>query len=115
MHELAIVEALLEQVGRELHRARQTGRVKRLELTVGRLSGVHCPSLRFAFELLAPGTSVEGAALEIHEPRAVCACRGCGRRQEIDELVIQCPACGSPEIAIEEGRELMLQSIEVED
>jgi hydrogenase nickel incorporation protein HypA/HybF len=115
MHELAIVEALLEQVGRELHRAGQSGRVKRLELAVGRLSGVHCHSLRFAFELLSPGTPAEGAALEISEPQAVCNCAGCGQRQQIDDLVVQCPACGSTDIVIEEGRELMLQSIELED
>ena len=68
MHELAIAEALIEQVGTELDRAGQKGAVKRLELAVGRLSGVHCDSLRFAFELLSPGTPAEGAELSIREP-----------------------------------------------
>ena len=36
------------------------------------------------------------------------------RPPEIEELVSTAP-CGSPEIAIEEGRELLLQSIEIED
>ncbi|MGA2620933.1 MAG: hydrogenase maturation nickel metallochaperone HypA [Thermoguttaceae bacterium] len=115
MHELSIVEALLEQVGRELHRAGQNGRVKRLEVAIGRLSGVHSGSFRFAFELLAPGTIVEGAKLDISEPPAVCCCARCGARREIEELVAECPGCGSPEITIEQGRDLMLQSIELED
>ena len=55
MHELSIAEALIEQVSEELKRAGQTGAVKRVELAVGRLSGVHCDCLRFAFGLLAPG------------------------------------------------------------
>ncbi len=115
MHELAIVEALIEQVRREVHRAGQSGRVTRLELAIGRLSGVHCESLRFAFELLSPGTVVEGAKVEIDEPRAVCHCQACGARDEIDQLVVECPRCESPQITIEEGRQLFLQSIEIEE
>jgi hydrogenase nickel incorporation protein HypA/HybF len=115
MHELAIVEALIEQVGREVRRAGHTGRVKRLELAIGRLSGVHCDSVRFAFELLSKDTLVEGAKIDIAEPRAVCCCRVCGAREEIDDLVSECPRCKSPEITIEEGRQLLLQSIEIED
>jgi hydrogenase nickel incorporation protein HypA/HybF len=115
MHELSIVEALIEQVERELRRAGQKGRVKRLEVQIGRLSGVHCDSFRFAFELLAPGTVTDGAELSIAEPGAVSCCRSCGQRREIVELVLDCPACGSPEISIEEGRDLRLESIEIDD
>jgi hydrogenase nickel incorporation protein HypA/HybF len=115
MHELAIVEALIEQVGTELDRAGQNRAVKRLELAVGRLSGVHCDSLRFAFELLSPGTPVAGAELSIREPPAISRCHHCGASTEIAELVIDCPHCGSPEIVIEKGRELLLESIEIED
>ena len=115
MHELAIAEALIEQVGTELDRAGQNGAVKRLELAVGRLSGVHCDCLRFAFELLSAGTSVEGAELSIRQPSAISRCRQCGAATEIAEMVCDCPQCGSPEIAIEEGRELLLESIEIED
>lgn len=115
MHELSIVDALIDQVGRELDRAGQPGPVLRLELSIGRLSGVHGESLRFAFGLLAPGTRVENAEIVIQEPKAVCRCRACSARVEIDDLVVQCPRCGSDEVAIEGGRELMLQSIEVED
>jgi hydrogenase nickel incorporation protein HypA/HybF len=115
MHELSIAQALIEQVQREMRRAGHKGRVARLELAVGRLSGVHCDSLRFAFELIAPGTPVEGAELSISEPRAVCCCRSCGAREEIDELVVECPRCHAHEISIEEGRDLLLESIEIEE
>ena len=115
MHELSIVEALIEQVRRELDRAGQSGRVRRLELSIGRLSGVNCDSVRFAFGLLSPGTLVEDAEIAIQEPKAVCHCRACHARTEIDDLAAQCPQCGSAEISIEGGRELLLQSIEIED
>ena len=115
MHELSIVEALIEQVQRELGRAGQGGRVQRLELSIGRLSGVNAGSIRFAFELLAAGTVVEGAEVLIGEPKAVCSCRACNARVEIDDLVVQCPQCTSDDITIEGGRELVLQSIDVEE
>jgi hydrogenase nickel incorporation protein HypA/HybF len=115
MHELSIVEALIDQVGRELDRSGQEGKVLRVDLSIGRLSGVNADSVRFAFGLLAPGTRVEGAEVEIRQPKAVCHCHTCNSRTEIDDLVLQCPKCASADIAIEGGRELLLQSIEVED
>ena len=115
MHELSIVEALIDQVGRELKHADQRGAVLGLELSIGRLSGVNCESVRFAFGLLAPGTAVEKAEIVIYESKAVCHCHACDARVEIDDLVVQCPQCTGSDIAIEGGRDLMLQSIEVEE
>jgi hydrogenase nickel incorporation protein HypA/HybF len=115
MHELSIVDALIDQVGRELDQAGHQGRVLRVELSIGRLSGVHSESLRFAFGLLAPGTRVENAEVVIREPKAVCQCHACNARVEIDALVVQCPQCASGNITIEGGQDLVLQSIEVED
>ena len=78
MHELAIVEALIEQVQREVRRAGQKGRVTRLELAIGSLSGVHCDSVRFAFDLLAPRNGGRRGEGRIQQPRAVSCCRACG-------------------------------------
>ncbi len=115
MHELSIADALIQQVVAELDRAGQTGPVKRLELAVGRLSGVHCDALRFGFQLLAQGTPLEGVELSIRQPPAVSRCRECGRQTEIMEMVIVCPACSSSQITIEQGRDLLLETIEIED
>ena len=94
MHELSIVEALMGQVEEEVKRA-GGGQVSRLSLIIGRLSGVNCDSIRFAFELLAPGTLLESAELEISEPRAECVCGNCGATSEIDRVVAECPGCGT--------------------
>jgi hydrogenase nickel incorporation protein HypA/HybF len=115
MHELSIVEALIEQVRREVERSGQSGRVRRLELAVGRLSSVNCDSLRFAFGLLAEDTLVAEAELQITQRKATCDCQACNARVEIDEVAVRCPACGSEQITVEGGQELLLQSIEIED
>lgn len=115
MHEVSIVEALIEQVEAEVARAGASGRVTRLSLSIGRLSGVQPDSIRFAFELLSPGTIVEGAALEIDEPPAVCACAGCGARTQLEEFCFECPGCAGHDISIEGGREMLLQTIDLDE
>ncbi|NUQ65284.1 MAG: hydrogenase maturation nickel metallochaperone HypA [Pirellulales bacterium] len=115
MHELSIVEALIEQVELEVDRAGETGRVARLDLVIGRLSGVNTDSIRFAFQMLAAGTRAEGAELAITEPKPTCVCRTCGARSEIEELVAACPRCGNRDVFLEGGQELLLESIELVD
>ncbi len=115
MHELSIVEALIGQVEREIARAGAAGRVLRLDLSIGRMSGVSAASVRFAFEVLSPGTRVEGAALTIDEPPATCICHGCGAQSPTDDVFAACPRCGSDEVAVEGGRDMLLESIELED
>jgi len=115
LHELSIVETLIEQVNREVRQSGHEGQVIRLDISVGRLSGVNVDSIRFAFELLSPGTLLEGVELQIAQPKAVCCCDACKARTEIDELVSDCPACGSGQITFEGGQDLFLESIELED
>ena len=79
------------------------------------LSGVQVDSIRFAFELLAPGTLVEGAALEIEEPPAVCVCADCNARTDLDELCLECPVCAGHDISIDGGREMLLQTIDIDE
>jgi len=115
VHELSIVETLIDQVEREVAASGEKGTVTRLELVIGRLSGVSCDSIRFALEMLAPGTVLEHARVDIAEPKAVCCCRRCGAQCEIDELVSRCPECQGSDVYIEGGRDLILQSIELDD
>ncbi len=115
MHELSIVEALVEQAQKGLKRSGHEGRIIRLDLIIGRLSGVSSDSIRFACDLLSSNTPLEGAEIHISEPGATCRCRACDAQIEIDELAWQCPQCSSGDVSIEGGRELLLQSIEIED
>jgi hydrogenase nickel incorporation protein HypA/HybF len=115
MHELSIVEALIEQVGREVRRSGLPGKIRRVEIAVGRFSGVNPGCLQFAFNLLSEKTPLEKAEIVIHEPKAVCRCQHCNARAEVDQFVGRCPECGSPQVTLEGGRDLTLQSIDVEE
>ncbi|HBO45069.1 MAG TPA: hydrogenase maturation nickel metallochaperone HypA [Planctomycetaceae bacterium] len=115
VHELSIVETLIEQVESEVRRSGHDGDIVGLDLAIGRLSGINVDSIRFAFELLSPDTLLRRADLRIIEPKAACRCEQCGARTEIDDLVAECPACGGRRITFEGGQELSLESIELED
>jgi hydrogenase nickel incorporation protein HypA/HybF len=115
MHEFSIVQALIGQVDREIEKSGSRGRVMAVELVIGRLSGVHADALRFAFEVLAPQTVLQSADLRIVETPAAVECRTCRVRSEWDQLSLRCPNCGGEDVVIDGGRELLLQTIELDD
>ncbi len=115
MHELSIVESLLEEVQKQIEAAGCRGPVVRLGLRIGRFSGVSIEALRFAFELAKPGTLLAEAQLEIEQVAGLCVCGACGRQTPVEQLEVVCPVCGSPEIQLQGGQELILESIELQE
>lgn len=108
MHELAITESVVDAVT-----ARLPGqRVTCVRLEIGALSGIVAESVRFCFDLVTEGTNLEGAALEIAQPRAHCRCRSCGREFEPDGPITLC-SCGSAEVTVLTGQELKITSVQV--
>ena len=115
MHELSIVDAVLDQVQEEVRQSGAGGRVTRLELVIGRLSGVNPDSIRFAFELLAPGTVVEGAEIRIREPESSSLAVLVESAAKSRTSPLSVPSAQSSDVAIEGGQELLLETIEVEE
>ncbi|HET9893539.1 MAG TPA: hydrogenase maturation nickel metallochaperone HypA [Streptosporangiaceae bacterium] len=64
MHELAVTESVVSAVAERLPKAKVTA----VRLEIGALSGVVADSVRFCFDLVAEGTNLAGASLEIDEP-----------------------------------------------
>jgi hydrogenase nickel incorporation protein HypA/HybF len=108
MHELAITESIVATV---VERMPGTA-VRRVRLEIGRLSGVVPDAVRFCFELVTAGTTLDGAVLEIDEPGGRVACRRCGIEFDTDEALALCP-CGSVDVELLRGRELRIRSVEV--
>jgi hydrogenase nickel incorporation protein HypA/HybF len=108
VHELAITEGLVDAVSERLPGQRVTC----VRLEIGALSGVVADSVRFCFDLVAEGTNLEGAALEIAQPPALCQCRICGRDFEPDGPIVMCP-CGSAEVIVLAGQDLKITSVQV--
>ncbi len=113
MHEYSIMQSALNQA---LHQARLAGavRVHEIRLRIGVLSGVVPDALRFAFEVLAPGTSAEGAVLTMEEVPARFWCAKCRQEFVSANLYAECPDCRTPSGELRAGRELELSSMEVD-
>lgn len=108
MHELSITESIVAAVTERLPDAP----VRRLRLEIGRLSGVVPDSVRFCFDLVAAGTTLEGAELEIDEPSGRARCRSCSTAFETAEVLPLCD-CGSADVEVIGGSELRIREVEV--
>jgi hydrogenase nickel incorporation protein HypA/HybF len=108
VHEMAITQSVVHAVYERMGDAP----VRRICLEIGTLSGVVADSVRFCFDLVTEGTSLEGAALEIVQPSGKARCRDCGVEFAMDDLLMLC-ACGSANRELLAGEELRIREVEV--
>ena len=71
-------------------------------------------ALMFAFEALSEGTLCEDAELQITMVKPKSRCLECGAEYEHDRFHMLCPECGSFATELIAGRELQIDSIEVD-
>lgn len=111
MHELAIMQSVVNVCEQEA--ARQGfGRVERIALAIGSVSGIVPACLEDFFPIAAKGTVAEGAKLEMRSIPAAIECPDCGYKGEIKGSA--CPGCGGFGYRLTAGREFYIDSLEVE-
>ena len=114
MHELPVTESILAIALESAENAGAT-RIRSVELAIGDLSSFVDESVQFYFDQLSRGTLAEGATLVFQRIPATCTCADCGAAQFVTPpLLPVCPACASPNIRIEGGREFQITGIDVE-
>ena len=94
MHELAIAESVVD-------------------IAVRHAAGRRV--VRVAFELVARGTTVEGAELSRRDVEAAGRCRGCGADTPLPEFPLVCRSCGGFDVDVTRGEELRVESLELEE
>lgn len=109
MHELAITQSIVSAVSEHAGGKR----VKRVVLEIGTLAGVMTDAIEFCFEIVAQGTALEGATLEIRLVEARARCRACGTEFVQDSLIRPC-RCGSHDIQRLSGEELEIKLYELD-
>jgi hydrogenase nickel incorporation protein HypA/HybF len=115
VHELPVTQSLVEQVGAEAERLGVVGRVAVIHLRLGALTTFVPAAMTFYFEALTKGTELEGVELAIEEVPVAGKCGRCGETLTIETPPFLCAACGSPDLEIVSGRELVIESLEVRD
>jgi hydrogenase nickel incorporation protein HypA/HybF len=115
MHELSIVSSIVDSVTETLV-AYPGARVKEVRLRVGALASVVEDSLQFCYGIATEGTPLEGSALVVKVVPVVAYCLACAQDVEIESLQsFRCPRCGEPVSDLRQGRELEIESLEIDE
>lgn len=114
MHELSIMQNVVE-AALETAQAEGATRVTAIHLRIGVLAGVVRNALEFCHEVATRGTLLEGSALHITELPVVIDCPQCAEPRTLTGVQsFRCPVCGAPARHLLQGRELEIESIEIE-
>lgn len=115
MHEASIAQSIIDQITDLRQQGVIDGELERIRLKVGRLSTVVPDYLTFIFGVMVQDTDLHGVELEIEDIPVRARCQACGAEDEVLEACFLCGRCGSPELDILTGRELLIDSVEVRD
>jgi hydrogenase nickel incorporation protein HypA/HybF len=115
MHELSIVASVVDSVTETLN-AYPGARVQEVRLRIGALASVVVDSLEFCWGLATEGTALEGARLRVIPVPVVMRCEPCDADVELEGVQsFRCPRCGEPCSDLRQGREMDIDSIEIEN
>lgn len=115
MHELSIAYNLVELADTAARNAGAT-KVVAVHLRLGAMAGVVEDALRFSFPLAAAGTLVEGATLDVECVPVRIFCTTCNVERTLEPpFALRCPVCATPAGRMVEGREIQLDTIEIEE
>ena len=110
MHELSLASAIAA-IAVDHARGR---RVTAVEVRVGALRQVVPHALEFAFALVAEGTELDGAQLVVEHVPAGVRCRDCDLESDRPTFPLLCGSCGSADVDVVRGEELLVDAIELE-
>ena len=113
MHEAHLAEDLVEVAVAEAEKQNAT-RIRSVRFKVGKKFQVVPEALEMGFRMAAEGTIAQDAALEVIQVPLAGRCRGCEARVESDEPILVCESCGSTDVEVLQGNEMVLESLEVE-
>ena len=113
MHELAVCQALMDQVAGVAARE-AARRVTAVTLQIGDLSGVEPQLLQDAWPIASAGSLAAGARLHIETVPLRVRCLACGGETDALPNRLVCGECGSFRTTLVSGEELLLKSVELE-
>lgn len=111
---MSIVETVTETLA-ALPDSSRGARVVEVRLRVGALASVIPESLEFCYGIASEGTPLEGSRLAIKVLPVVMHCERCAQDVELEGVQsFRCPLCGEPSSDMRQGRELEIDSIEID-
>jgi hydrogenase nickel incorporation protein HypA/HybF len=115
MHELSIVSSVVDTVVESLS-SYPGARVVEVRLRVGALASVVVDSLEFCWGIATEGTALAGSRLVVTSLPVVMHCVPCDADVELEGVQsFRCPRCDEPCLDLRQGRELDIESFEIEE
>jgi hydrogenase nickel incorporation protein HypA/HybF len=111
MHEYSLVQSMMDKIAEEA-RSHDATSVHRVQVRIGRLSGVEADLFATAYEVLRPGTVCAAAELVLLREEGEWRCDVCGHVLP-PEGVLTCPSCDWP-ARLARGGDLILERIEMD-
>ena len=114
MHELGIMTGVMDAVRTA---ATDAGAIKviSVDLSVGEMTEAIGDCLVFAYEALAEQEPLfQGSKLNLRIVKPRSRCNECGEEYEHDRFHMSCPKCGSYATELLAGRDLAIDSVEIE-
>jgi len=112
VHELAVCQALIEQV-EQVALEERAEQVLSIHLGIGPLSGVEPRLLEQAFFIARAGGVAAKAELVIESLPVRVSCDECGKTTDALPARLLCGACGNWRTRLVSGDELLLQHVEL--
>jgi hydrogenase nickel incorporation protein HypA/HybF len=113
MHEMSLVEGLLQAVRGEM-RAYPEAQVRAVRVRVGQLRQVEPAVLEFCYAAAVRETPLAGSHLDIQMVAATANCDVCGLEFPVGEHWFECPHCHSSGARLLTGDEMLLTGIDLE-
>ena len=113
MHEVAIAEEIKAAVLEQL-KENKAKKVTKLKLVFGELTSVVPEALEFAFESISYKTPLEGVKIEMKIIKMKGKCKECGKEFRVKDFNYLCPGCSSTRVKLIAGKEMFIQTIEME-
>ena len=113
MHEFSITQNILS-IALEKANAVNASRVSKINLVIGELSGIVDDCVQFYFNFLSKDTIAAEAILSFRQSPTQLRCRNCATTFTPCDGHWVCPNCCEQKTEIISGRELYIESIEVD-
>ena len=114
MHEMEVAGNILELIEQEMER-HPGAKLVSFEIRVGELSCVQEHSLRFCLEATLKDTPWPEAAIRIVFEPVGARCRACGEAFAPQDYVFLCPKCEGMDVEVTGGKEVCLESLEIDE
>ena len=114
MHDLMFSKDIVRAINEKLKTLDKTARIAAVNIALSPMSHVKPEALNETFKAMVKGTEFEKIALKIKPLKLNMECGSCNAGFSVEKPTFACPKCGSSSINLEDSKEFLVESIEVD-